>query len=132
MACACMCMSLCLQSKLSVCLCEDSWIQPCTAETVSVKRTDKHRGKGSSCIITIAQMHLTFELQTDEVSVAQVLQKDPVGCAGLEVEGDVGAGLTLEGCKVQVGGWSGEGCSVPEVVCGDTQREIDLQLRTQH
>lgn len=48
-------------------------------------------------------MHLTFELQADEVGVAQVFQKDAVGCAGLKIEGDVGAGLTLESGKVQVG-----------------------------
>lgn len=48
-------------------------------------------------------MHLTFELQSNEVSVAQVFQKDAVGCAGLEIEGDVSAGFTLEGGKVQVG-----------------------------
>lgn len=46
---------------------------------------------------------LTFQLQADEVRVAQVLQKDSVGGAGLEVEGDVGAGLTLEGGEVEVG-----------------------------
>lgn len=48
-------------------------------------------------------MCLTFELQADEVSVAKVFQKDAVGRAGLEIEGDVGAGLALEGGKVQVG-----------------------------
>lgn len=48
-------------------------------------------------------MHLTFELQANEVSVAQVFQKDAVGRAGLEIERDVSTGLTLEGGKVQVG-----------------------------
>lgn len=53
-------------------------------------------------------MHLTFQLQTNEVSVAQVFQKDAVGRAGLEIEGDVGARLALEGSKVQVGRRGGE------------------------
>lgn len=46
---------------------------------------------------------LTFQLQADEVGVAQVFQEDAVGCAGLEIEGDVSACLTLEGGKVEVG-----------------------------
>lgn len=48
-------------------------------------------------------MHLTFELQANEVCVSQVFQEDAVGRTGLEVEGDVGAGLPMEGGKVQVG-----------------------------
>lgn len=54
----------------------------------------------------------------DEIGVAQVLQKDAVGGAGLEVEGDVGAGLALEGGEVEVGRWRGERGGVPVVVCG--------------
>lgn len=53
-------------------------------------------------------MHLTFEFQANEVSVAQVFQEDTVGCAGLEVEGDVSAGLTLKGGEVQVRRGGGE------------------------
>lgn len=64
-------------------------------------------------------LRLTFELQPDEVAVAQVLQEDAVGRAGLKVEGDVGAGLGLEGGEVQVGGRRGEGRSVPVVTCGE-------------
>lgn len=48
-------------------------------------------------------MHLTFQLQANEVSVAEVFQKDAIGCAGLEIEGDVCARLTLKGGEVQVG-----------------------------
>lgn len=54
-------------------------------------------------ITQIHLIHLTFELQANEVSVAQVFQKDAVGCTGLEIEGNIGAGLTLEGSKMQVG-----------------------------
>lgn len=70
-----------------------------------------------STIITTAS-RLTFQLQADEVGVAQVLQKDAVRGAGLEVEGDVGAGLALEGGEVEVGRRRGERGGVPVVVCG--------------
>lgn len=53
-------------------------------------------------------MHLTFEFQANEVGVAQVFQEDAVGCAGLEIEGDVGAGLALKGGEVQVRRRGGE------------------------
>ena len=62
---------------------------------------------------------LTFQLQTDEVRVAQVFQKDAVGSAGFEIEGNVGAGLSLEGGEVQVGGRGGERRGVPVVICGE-------------
>lgn len=55
------------------------------------------------CTHRIIQKNLTFELQANEVSVAQVFQKDAIGRACLEIEGDVSAGLTLKGGKVQVG-----------------------------
>lgn len=54
------------------------------------------------------ERELTFELQANEVSVAQVFQKYSVRCTGLEIEGDVSAGFTLESGKVQVGGRRGE------------------------
>lgn len=49
------------------------------------------------------EVHLTFQLQANEVRVPQVFQKDAVGRAGLEIERDVSAGLPLEGGKVQIG-----------------------------
>lgn len=66
---------------------------------------------------------LTFQLQADEVGVAKVLQEDAVGGAGLEVEGDVGAGLALEGGKVEVGRRRGERGGVPVVVCGRKKKK---------
>lgn len=74
-------------------------------------------------------MRLTFELQADEVGVAQVLQEDAVGRAGLEVEGDVGAGLPLEGGEVQVGGRRGERSGVPVVVYGEKR---NMQKKKSH
>lgn len=66
---------------------------------------------------------LTFQLQADEVGVAKVLQEDAVGGAGLEVEGDVGAGLALEGGEVEVGRRRGERGGVPVVVCGKEDKK---------
>lgn len=71
----------------------------------------------------IPPSRLTFQLQADEVGVAEVLQEDAVGGAGLEVEGDVGAGLALEGGEVEVGRRRGERGGVPVVVCGKEERE---------
>lgn len=73
-------------------------------------------------------MHLTFELQANEVRVAQIFQKDAVGCAGLEIERDVGAGLTLESGKVQVGGRGGERRSVPVVICRKKEKKNNYNL----
>lgn len=75
-----------------------------------------------STIITAAS-RLTFQFQADEVGVAQVLQEDAVGGAGLEVEGDVGAGLALEGGEVEVGRRRGERGGVPVVVCGRGEKK---------
>lgn len=58
---------------------------------------------------------LTFQLQADEVGIAQVLQEDAVGGGGLKVEGDVGAGLAPEGGEVQVRGGGVERSRVPVV-----------------
>ena len=59
----------------------------------------------------------TFQLKSDEVSVAQVLQEDAVSGWSLKIEGDVCAVLPLEGGEVQVGGWCVEGSSIPVVTC---------------
>ena len=60
---------------------------------------------------------LTAELHSDEVLEAQVLQEDPRGGAGLEVEGDVGAQLCLEGGEVEVRGLLVERGGVPRRLC---------------
>lgn len=53
---------------------------------------------------------LTAELHSDEIFKAQVLQKDPRGSAGLEVEGDVRGELSLQGGEEEGGGLLIEGC----------------------
>lgn len=53
--------------------------------------------------LSATEVCLTFQLQANEVGIPQVFQEDAVGRAGLEIERDVGAGLALEGGKVQVG-----------------------------
>ena len=64
---------------------------------------------------------LTAELHSDEVLEAQVLQEDPRGGAGLEVEGDVGAQLCLEGGEVEVRGLLVERGGVPRWLCRQTE-----------
>lgn len=71
----------------------------------------------------IREARLTFQLQANEVGVAQVFQKDAVRGAGLEIERDVSTGLALEGGKVQVGWRGGEGRSVPVVVCKEKRNK---------
>lgn len=60
---------------------------------------------------------LTGELQPDEVLEAQVFQEDPRRSAALEVEGDVGGQLGLQGGEVEVGGLLVERRRVPHGPC---------------
>lgn len=60
---------------------------------------------------------LTSELQPDEILEAQVFQEDPRRSAALEVEGDVGGQLGLQGGEVEVGGLLVERCRVPHGPC---------------
>lgn len=76
-------------------------------------------------------MRPTFQLQANEVRVAQVFQKDAVGRAGLEIERDVSAGLALEGGKMQIGWRGGEGGSVPVVACEEKRNEAKTLPSTQ-
>lgn len=57
---------------------------------------------------------LTAELHSDEVLMAQVLQKDSWRSAGLEVEGDVGGELGLQGGEEEGGGLLVEGRCIPD------------------
>lgn len=71
----------------------------------------------------VREVRLTFQLQANEVGVAQVFQKDAVGSAGLEIERDVSTGLALKRGKVQVGWRGGERCSVPVVACEERRNK---------
>lgn len=56
---------------------------------------------------------LTFQLQTDEIRVSKVFQKDTIGSRGLEVKGDVSTCFSLKSGEMQVRRWRIEGCRVP-------------------
>lgn len=87
------------------------------AYSCGIKRI-KHADTGiitsNNCLLPKKKV-LTFQLDANEVGVAEVFQEDAVRRRGLEVEADIGAGLGLKCGEMQIRRWRDERRGIPEV-----------------